>query len=153
MKMNSSIKWSVSIVYFLGEDNVYSILKTYFYTTSFYRILQRYLYIFYQCMLVYSIHWPLIRWNYCIVGLINWFIPSQKSIAVWFVVFWSGSVIVQSLCHQVQGQTVFCATGFLDFGPFVLEPDFDLRFIKAEFLRQALPPLLGEIPVCLKLGF
>ena len=65
-------------LYFLGEDNVYSILKTYFYTTSFYMILQRYLYILYQCMLVYSIQWPLIRWNYCIVGLINWFIPSRN---------------------------------------------------------------------------
>lgn len=35
-------------------------------------------------------------------------------------------MIVQSLCHQVQGQAVFGAVGLLDFGPLVLKPDLNL---------------------------
>lgn len=62
-------------------------------------------------------------------------------------------MIVQSLCHQVQGQTVFRAAGLLDFGPLVLKPDLDLGLVQAQLLRQVLPPLLGQIPICLKLRF
>lgn len=62
-------------------------------------------------------------------------------------------MIVQSLCHQVQGQRVFSAASLLDFGPLVLKPDLDLGFVQAQFLRQVLSPLLRQIPICLKLRF
>lgn len=62
-------------------------------------------------------------------------------------------MIVQSLRHQVQGQTVFCAGGLLDFGPLVLKPDLDLGLVEAQLLSQVLPPLLGQIAICLKLRF
>lgn len=62
-------------------------------------------------------------------------------------------MIVQSLCHQVQGQAVFSAGGLLDFGPLVLKPDLDLGLVQAQLLRQVLPPLLGQIAICLKLRF
>lgn len=60
-------------------------------------------------------------------------------------------MIVQSLCHQVQGQAVLGARGLLDFGPLVLKPDLDLGLVEAELLRQVLPPLLGQIAVRLEL--
>ena len=53
----------------------------------------------------------------------------------------------------MQRQSVFIPGGFLDFGPFVLKPDFDLRLVKAKFPGQALPPLLGQVPVVLELRF
>ena len=61
-------------------------------------------------------------------------------------------VVVQSLRHEVQRQSVFIPGGFLDFGPFVLKPDFDLRLVKAKVPGQALPPLLGQVPVVLELS-
>lgn len=50
-------------------------------------------------------------------------------------------------------QRVLIRRSFLDFGPFVLKPDFDLRLTEAKFLGQTLPPLLGQVPVTLKLVF
>ena len=61
-------------------------------------------------------------------------------------------VVVQSLRHEMQRQRVFIPSGFLDFGPFVLKPDFDLRLVEAQFPGQALPPLLGQVPVVLELS-
>lgn len=61
-------------------------------------------------------------------------------------------VVVQSLLHEMLSQTVCVAGGFLDFGPFVLEPDFDLRLVEAEVARQALPPLLRQVAVGLELS-
>lgn len=74
-------------------------------------------------------------------------------IAVWFVVFFCGGVIVKSLRHQVQGQSVLVSRGFFNFGSFVLKPDFDLWLVKPEFLRQALSPLFCQVPIRLKLSF
>lgn len=62
-------------------------------------------------------------------------------------------MVVQSLCHEVNRQGVLVAGGFLDFGPFVLKPDLDLGLVEAEFLSQALPPLLCQVAVRLKLRF
>lgn len=61
-------------------------------------------------------------------------------------------MVVQSLCHQVLGQRVSVPGRFLDFCPFVLEPDFDLRLIEAQLLGEALPALLGQVPVPLELS-
>lgn len=62
-------------------------------------------------------------------------------------------VVVQALRHEMQRQRVFIPGGFLDFGPFVLKPDFDLRLVKAEVQGEALPALLGQVPVVLELRF
>lgn len=37
-----------------------------------------------------------------------------------------GGMVVQSLRHELESQAVLIAVGLFDFGPFVLEPDFDL---------------------------
>lgn len=82
------------------------------------------------------------------------FLLLRNSVAVWFFVLWrDGGVIVQSLRHQVQGQAVFSAAGLLDFGPLVLKPDLDLGLVQAQLLRQVLPPLLRQVPICLELRF
>lgn len=62
-------------------------------------------------------------------------------------------MVVQSLCHEVNCQGVLAAGGLLDLGPLVLKPDLDLRLVEAELLGQALPPLLRQVPVRLKLRF
>ena len=62
-------------------------------------------------------------------------------------------MIVESLRHQVQGQSVLSAAGLLDLGPLVLKPDLDLGFVQAQLLRQVLSPLLCQVPVRLKLRF
>lgn len=60
-------------------------------------------------------------------------------------------MVIQALGHQVQRQRVLNSRSLLDFGPLVLEPDFDLRLIKAQLVGQALPPLLRQVPVRLEL--
>lgn len=61
-------------------------------------------------------------------------------------------MVVQTLRHEVHGQRVLTARGLLDLGALVLEPNLDLRLVEAELLRQALAPLLGQVPVGLELG-
>ena len=61
-------------------------------------------------------------------------------------------MVVQALRHEVHGQRVLAARGLLDLGALVLEPDLDLRLVEAELLRQALAPLLRQVPVGLELG-
>lgn len=50
-------------------------------------------------------------------------------LALVFVLDGGGGVVVQSLGHEVQGQAVLDARGFLDLGTLVLEPDLDLRLV------------------------
>ncbi len=52
-------------------------------------------------------------------------VPASPLVAVRLGVLGRG-VVVQSLRHEMQRQSVFILGGFLDFGPFVLKPDFDL---------------------------
>lgn len=60
-------------------------------------------------------------------------------------------MVVQPLRHQVQRQCVLSASRLLDFGPFVLEPDFDLGLVELQFGGEALSSLLCQVPVRLKL--
>lgn len=62
-------------------------------------------------------------------------------------------MVVKSLSHELQGQAVLVAGGLFNFGPLILEPDFNLGLVQVEFLRQRLSPLLRYVPVGLKLGF
>lgn len=62
-------------------------------------------------------------------------------------------VVVQSLRHEMQRQRVFIPSGFLDFCPLVLKPNFDLRLVETKFGGQALPPLLSQVSVVLEFSF
>lgn len=62
-------------------------------------------------------------------------------------------MVVKSLSHELQGQSVLVAAGLFYLGPLILEPDFNLRLVQVEFLRQRLSPLLRYVPVGLELGF
>lgn len=62
-------------------------------------------------------------------------------------------MVIKSLSHELEGQAVLVAGGLFNFGPLVLEPDFDLGLVKVEFLSQRLSPLLRDVPVGLELGF
>lgn len=77
--------------------------------------------------------------------------PVSPLVAVRLGVLGRG-VVVQSLRHEMQRQRVLICGGFLDFGPFVLKPDFDLRLVEAQLLGQALPALLGQVPTALELS-
>lgn len=77
--------------------------------------------------------------------------PGSSLLAVRLALLGSGGVVVQALRHEVHGQRVLVARRLLDLGALVLEPDLDLRLVEAEFLRQALPPLLRQVPVGLEL--
>jgi hypothetical protein len=60
-------------------------------------------------------------------------------------------VIVEALRHQLQGERILLAARLLDFGPFVLEPNFDLGFVEAQFGRKLLPSPFREVSVFSKL--
>lgn len=62
-------------------------------------------------------------------------------------------MVVQSLRHELQGQPVLVAGGLFNLGPLILEPDFNLGLVQAEFLGQRLSPLLRYVPVGLELVF
>lgn len=62
-------------------------------------------------------------------------------------------MVVQSLRHEMQRQSILIPGGLLDFSTFVLKPDFDLRLVETELPRQALPALLGQVAVVLELCF
>lgn len=64
-----------------------------------------------------------------------------------------GGVVIQSLRHQLECQSVLVSAGLLDFGSFVLEPDFNLGFVEIEFLRERLSPLFGDVTTRLKFRF
>lgn len=61
------------------------------------------------------------------------------------IIFITGNrrMIIQPLRHQLQRERVLLAGGLLDFGPFVLEPDFDLGLVQTELGAQLLPPPFG----------
>lgn len=84
---------------------------------------------------------------YCMVH--KWFV--SPLVAVRLDVLDRG-VVVQSLRHEMLRQRVFIPGGFLDFCPFVLKPDFDLRLVEAKFPGQVLPPLLSQVAVGLELS-
>ena len=77
-------------------------------------------------------------------------VSGSPLVAVRLVLLGPG-VVVQSLRHEVQRQSVFIPGGFLDFGSFVLEPDLDLGLVEAQLPGQGLTPLLRQVPVPLKL--
>lgn len=62
-------------------------------------------------------------------------------------------MVVKSLSHELQRQAVLVAGGLFNLGPLVLEPDFNLRLVQVELLRQRLSPLLRDVAVGLELGF
>ena len=66
------------------------------------------------------------------------------SVALFLVFFinWNCRVVVQTLSHQLESQRVLLSGRFLDFGSFVLEPDFDLIFMQLKFVGQFLTALL-----------
>jgi len=62
------------------------------------------------------------------------------------------AVIVKSLRHQFKCQWVRHAARFLQLGTLILEPDFDLRLVKAEFCGEPLAPFLGEVAAGVELS-
>lgn len=78
--------------------------------------------------------------------------PLQLTIHAHFQFFFFGGqrhcrMVVQSLGHQLHGKWIFGAGRFLDFGPFILEPDFDLRLIQSQFSAQLLATTFGQITI------
>ena len=70
-----------------------------------------------------------------------------------FLINGDSGVVVESLGHELQGQWVLVPGGFLDLGPLVLEPDFDLIFVELQLVGQLLAPLLVEVAVLGEFGF
>lgn len=62
-------------------------------------------------------------------------------------------MVVETLGHQHLGQFSLLARAFLNLGPFVLKPDFNLVFIQTQLHGQILSPLFGEISIVIKLLF
>ena len=56
-------------------------------------------------------------------------------------------MVVQALGHQLQGERILLAAGLLDLGPFVLEPNLNLRLVESKFSAQLLSPLLGQVSI------
>lgn len=56
-------------------------------------------------------------------------------------------MIVQTLCHELQGERVLLAGGLFDFGPLVLEPDFDLCLVEAQLGAQLLTSSFSQVTV------
>ena len=62
-----------------------------------------------------------------------------------------GGVVVEPLCLEHLGQVTLVARRLLQLGPLVLEPDLDLCLVQSQLVGQALPPVLVEVAVVLKL--
>jgi len=60
-------------------------------------------------------------------------------------------VVVQSLRHQLQRQRILGAARLFQLGPFVLEPDLDLRLVQSQFPAQLLASLLRQIAILVEL--
>ena len=56
-------------------------------------------------------------------------------------------MVVQALGHQLKGERILLAAGLLDLGPFVLEPNLNLRLVQSKFSAQLLSPLLGQVSI------
>ena len=56
-------------------------------------------------------------------------------------------MVVQALGHELQGQGVLLAGGFLDFRALVLEPDLDLGLVEAQLGAELLPSSLRQIAI------
>jgi len=83
----------------------------------------------------------------CIVG-------QQKRVGLLFLlVHRHGAVVIQSLCHQLQGQRVLLPACLLDLGPFVLEPDLDLRLVQTQFSRQFCSTSFRQVTILCELVF
>lgn len=60
-------------------------------------------------------------------------------------------VVVQSLCHQLQGQRILGAARLLDLGPLVLKPYLYLGFVQTQLVGQFLTSALRQVPVLVEL--
>lgn len=63
----------------------------------------------------------------------------------------NGGVVVEALLSQHLGQLALVASRLLQLGTLVLEPDLDLSLVEPQLRGQALPALLVEIAVGIKL--
>lgn len=61
-------------------------------------------------------------------------------------------MIVQSLCHQLQCEWILGASGLLDLGPLVLEPNLDLCLVQAQLGAQLLAASFGEVAILVELA-
>lgn len=59
-------------------------------------------------------------------------------------------MIVEALSHQLQGQRILDATGFLQFGAFILEPDLDLGLVQSQLGAQLLATLFRQVTILIK---
>lgn len=60
-------------------------------------------------------------------------------------------MVVEPLRSQHLCKLALLPRALLDLGALVLKPDLDLVVIEPQLVGQILPPLLGEIPVIVKL--
>lgn len=68
-----------------------------------------------------------------------------RGVALLILVFfadWDGRMVVKTLSHELQCQGILLPGGLLNFGSFVLEPDFDLVFVQLQLVGQLLATLL-----------
>ena len=56
-------------------------------------------------------------------------------------------MIVKSLSLQHLGQLSLLASGLLELGPLVLEPDLQLVLAQSQLRTEVLPPLLRQVSV------
>ena len=60
-------------------------------------------------------------------------------------------MVVKPLGRKHLGQITLAASGLLQLGALVLEPDLDLGLVQAKLVGQLLPPILVQVPVVLEL--
>lgn len=63
---------------------------------------------------------------------------------------WYRRMIIETLSHQLQSQRILDATWFLQFGPFILEPDFNLSLIQAQLGAQLLASFFRQVTILIK---
>ncbi|KAK4018815.1 hypothetical protein OUZ56_000855 [Daphnia magna] len=78
---------------------------------------------------------------------------SVKFFVFIFFANWNSGMVVESLSHQLQCQRILLSGCFLDFGSFVLEPDFDLVFVQLQLIGKLLATLLVQVTILRKLVF
>ena len=61
------------------------------------------------------------------------------------------AVVVESFGHQLDCEGVLLSRGLFDLRPLVLEPDFDLSLVEAEFRAELLSSLFSQISIFFKL--
>ena len=60
-------------------------------------------------------------------------------------------MVVKPLGRKHLGQITLAASGLLQLGALVLEPDLDLGLVQSKLVGQLLPPILVQVPVVLEL--